>query len=216
MTDEEKKAERKRKKKEYYDKQKLDPDFKIKQAENQRAYQAKNRERIKARDAAKYKEADKEHIKQVTLDRFAKFDAERLEEEKQKASWRKAKYRAIPENREKEKADKIEYRKKNGEAMAAREKEYKTGKGRPYYWKRQGITLTVEEHDKMLAEQNGCCKICGEFRLPEQRVLVVDHNHETGKIRGLLCHPCNMGIGQLKDSVDVLRKAILYLEEGDG
>lgn len=184
--------------------------------QRQREYHRKNKERIKKRDAEKYKVADKEHIKQVRLARISSLTPEQLEEERKKRNARRAIRRADPVNKQKKKEAAAEYRKNNKDAVSAREKEYKTGRGRPSYWKKQGIILTVEGYDKMLSEQNGCCAICGEFRRPDQRVLVVDHNHDTGKIRGLLCHPCNMGIGQLKDSLDVLRKAVLYLEENDG
>lgn len=214
-TTEEYKARLSERKKEYYEKQKLDPDFKTRQIEYKKEYNTKNRERIKARDAEKFKKADKEYIKQRSLKHIAKLDEEQLTEMKQKISERKKKYRAIPENKKKIQESAVEYRKNNLDAVKAREKNYKTGHGRPAEWRRRGVILTVERYDEMLSEQNGCCKICGVLRLPEQRVLVVDHNHETGKIRGLLCHPCNMGIGQLKDSVDILRKAILYLEESD-
>ena len=69
----------------------------------------------------------------------------------------------------------------------------------------------------MLEEQGGTCMICnkaGDIRKKDSRpiALAVDHNHETGKIRGLLCLNCNSGIGKLGDSTDILRKAIEYLE----
>lgn len=184
--------------------------------QRQREYHKKNRERIKIRDAEKYKRADKEHIKQVRLARISRLTPEQLEEESKKRNAQRAVRRADPTNKKIKKESAAEYRKNNKEAVSAREKAYKKGKGRPAYWKKQGIILTIERYEEMISEQNGCCGICGEFRLPEQRVLVVDHNHNTGKIRGLLCHPCNMGIGQLKDSIDVLRRAVLYLEENDG
>ena len=57
-------------------------------------------------------------------------------------------------------------------------------------------------------EQNGCCAICGT-RLKDK--FYIDHNHKTGQIRGLLCSSCNVGIGLLKDSPDMLSKAIKYL-----
>jgi hypothetical protein len=193
-----------------------DEEKKEKQREYQREYHRKNKKRIKERDAEKYKAADKERIKEVRLARISKLTPEQLEEERKNRNARRSIRRADPVNKQKKKEEAAEYRKNNKEAVSAREKDYKKGRGRPTYWKRQGIILTVEGYDKMLSEQNGCCAICGELRLPDQRVLVVDHNHNTGKIRGLLCHPCNMGIGQLKDSLDVLRKAVLYLEKNDG
>lgn len=70
--------------------------------------------------------------------------------------------------------------------------------------------ITKEEYDRILAEQGGVCGICGKDD-PNQK-LSVDHNHETGKVRGLLCSTCNRGIGLLNDDVDVLKRAIYYLE----
>ena len=46
------------------------------------------------------------------------------------------------------------------------------------------------------------------------RRLAVDHDHKTGKIRGLLCISCNVGLGHFQDDVELLRSAILYLQEG--
>ncbi len=71
--------------------------------------------------------------------------------------------------------------------------------------------LTVEQYDEMLDQQKGVCKICGR-PCSSGRRLAVDHCHETGKIRGLLCGNCNKGIGNFQDSVPVLRSAIEYLE----
>ena len=83
-----------------------------------------------------------------------------------------------------------------------------------------------EDYDLMLLEQGGTCKICnkeGHVRKKGSRKgkagtpipLSVDHNHETGQIRGLLCLNCNTGIGHFKDSIVLIRKALEYLEETD-
>lgn len=61
----------------------------------------------------------------------------------------------------------------------------------------------------LLEEQQGVCAICKEA--PTSRPLYIDHNHTSGKIRGLLCNSCNLGIGLLKDRVEVLQNAISYL-----
>ncbi len=71
--------------------------------------------------------------------------------------------------------------------------------------------ITLKEYNKILANQNGVCAICGNP--PNDRKLAVDHNHVTGKIRGLLCKACNTTLGNVKDSVEILEKAIEYLKE---
>lgn len=78
---------------------------------------------------------------------------------------------------------------------------------------RHGITLN--DYNEILRDQNNCCLICGSENTRykgEMRVLVVDHCHDTGKIRGLLCNLCNLGLGYFKDRVDLLSRAITYLE----
>jgi len=74
--------------------------------------------------------------------------------------------------------------------------------------------LTLEQYDSMLENQDGLCAICGKKSShSHHKNLCIDHNHETGKIRGLLCDLCNKGIGCLRDDVDLLRSAVLYLEK---
>ena len=70
-------------------------------------------------------------------------------------------------------------------------------------------------------KQKPMCKICGKtvHKAPEnskdkQNQAVIDHDHKTGKLRGLLCHQCNVGIGNFKDDVNILMNAILYLSRG--
>lgn len=71
--------------------------------------------------------------------------------------------------------------------------------------------LTRQEFSEMQARQNGKCAIC-----KLKRKLVVDHNHQTGNVRALLCQNCNSAIGQMLENVDVLRAAIAYLELHNG
>ena len=67
--------------------------------------------------------------------------------------------------------------------------------------------LTEADYEDMVEEQDGVCLICS---CTEDR-LVVDHDHETGKVRGLLCRACNRGIGLLQDNPMILQKAADYL-----
>lgn len=73
--------------------------------------------------------------------------------------------------------------------------------------------ITTEQYDKMLHEQGGKCAICRTDQSGTERstYLCVDHDHETGKVRGLLCVTCNMGLGMFKDNVGLMAKAIDYL-----
>jgi hypothetical protein len=75
-------------------------------------------------------------------------------------------------------------------------------------------SITPEDYDLLLNQQNGVCAICGGV-CPTGRRLSVDHDHATNKIRGLLCSRCNFGIGQL-DTKEKLNNAIKYLEKRNG
>jgi hypothetical protein len=81
---------------------------------------------------------------------------------------------------------------------------------------RRAYGITADEYDALLQGQQGLCAICGR---PERRTykgtvmrLVVDHDHVTGSIRGLLCHACNASIGHFSDDPAILRAAASYLE----
>lgn len=77
--------------------------------------------------------------------------------------------------------------------------------------------LTPEDYESMYEKQKGKCLICGEQKVNRGKYhsLFVDHNHETGKVRGLLCQRCNFLIGQARDNVKILKSAIKYLEMTD-
>ena len=100
----------------------------------------------------------------------------------------------------------VAYREKNKEKSAINKKKYHL---------RVNFNLTYEEYNNMLKEQSNKCKICKTiFSKTEYKTLpCVDHCHTTDKVRGLLCVNCNSGIGMLKDSTNLLKKAINYLEE---
>ena|ERR1700677_313284 len=70
--------------------------------------------------------------------------------------------------------------------------------------------LTIEQFDIMRKQQNYCCAICNinEDKLPKK--LHVDHNHDTGKVRGLLCGNCNTALGLLKENLFIMHSMRKY------
>jgi len=93
----------------------------------------------------------------------------------------------------------------------AKKPEYYAQRHRKYQLNRM-YGITEEQYKQMLASQNGCCAICGTNKpTGKWKVFAVDHNHETGKVRELLCNECNRGIGLLKDDPERLLKAAKYL-----
>jgi hypothetical protein len=68
--------------------------------------------------------------------------------------------------------------------------------------------ITLEEYDEMAKDG---CDLCGKTSEENKGYLVVDHDHETGKVRGVLCTMCNTGLGKLGDSVEGLTRALEYL-----
>lgn len=77
---------------------------------------------------------------------------------------------------------------------------------------RRTFGITQADFDAMLAVQDGCCAICKRSAEDSYKGLHVDHDHESGRVRGLLCHKCNMALGLLGDSVSALADAIAYLD----
>ncbi len=81
---------------------------------------------------------------------------------------------------------------------------------------RSAFGITLKDYEDMHDQQRGCCDICGIHQSELKQRLSVDHNHVTGKVRGLLCHTCNVGIGCLKvdnQSDSLLLAAICYIKK---
>lgn len=72
--------------------------------------------------------------------------------------------------------------------------------------------LDIEDYFQMLEDQDHLCAICRQPD-PVKNKLSVDHDHDTGKVRGLLCFPCNTGIGKLGDSYERVQAAADYLKD---
>ncbi len=107
------------------------------------------------------------------------------------------------------------YRRKNREKIRTwlrvwRAKNIEKDRGyKRKYALRTKYGLTPGRYAAMAAAQDHCCAVCGR---KSPRGLHVDHNHATGKVRGLLCGNCNRALGLLGDSAVVIRKAAAYLE----
>lgn len=76
----------------------------------------------------------------------------------------------------------------------------------------QKYNMTIEEHDAMFAAQGFACGACGSPEPNSKKGWSTDHCHSTGKVRGIVYHHCDIGIGHAKDSVETLRRWIAYLE----
>lgn len=107
-------------------------------------------------------------------------------------------YAKLPKN----KAKQAEWRKKNSDYVRNYNRNYALQKK---------YGLTSLDYARMVAEQGGHCASCGGD--PTDRGLVVDHCHATGKVRALLCEPCNLGLGNFKDSPELLRLGAIYIEK---
>ena len=81
-----------------------------------------------------------------------------------------------------------------------------TAGSRHYHLKRR-YGIGADDFDELVAQQGGVCAICGRAD-PEH----VDHDHDTGAVRGILCFNCNGGLGQFRDSIDALLAAAAYLD----
>ena len=116
----------------------------------------------------------------------------------EKIKERKREYLSNPENLEKSRKYAREYHRNNPERQHER------------LCKKYGIT--AQQYDEMLENQNYGCAICGIKKNGRRINFVIDHDHATGKVRGLLCYQCNVGLGHFKDNPILLRKAADYLE----
>lgn len=107
------------------------------------------------------------------------------------------------------------YYENNKEVLKEKARAYyrKNRKKKISYSSRQHLlkryNLTLEDYEAMLAEQGGVCAICKQE--PRTAKLQVDHDHETGKVRGLLCVSCNSGLGHLGDDYNRVLLAAEYL-----
>ena len=118
-------------------------------------------------------------------------------------------------NKEKRIEYQLDYEEKNKEKIVEYKKQYHI-KNRSKHLRnyrnndlKRKYNITIDEYEIMLINQNMCCAICGDHF----ENLNVDHNHDTGEIRELLCGNCNKGLGNFQDNINTLVKAIEYLKK---
>ena len=103
------------------------------------------------------------------------------------------------------------YRAKNPEKVASWTKYRKTHEVARRHFLKHTYNLTPEDYEKILLSQDGVCKICGDR--PDKKRLHVDHDHITGKVRGLPCFRCNSALGNTKESPPIIKNLFLYVIE---
>jgi hypothetical protein len=97
--------------------------------------------------------------------------------------------------------------------LTEKKKQYMKEYSKKYSLKSK-YNLTEEDYKELLIKQNHKCAICGTDQEEVlNKKLYVDHDHETGKVRELLCHNCNVSLGLLKESIQTLTRAIAYLDK---
>ena len=110
-----------------------------------------------------------------------------------------------------------DWRKRNPVSFAKSQRKYNASKNgqlkkrERYLEKNFGIN--IKDYEQMLVSQEYRCAICGKHQSELEKAFDIDHNHNTGKVRGLLCNQCNQALGLLKDSSELFVKALKYLKE---
>ena len=112
-----------------------------------------------------------------------------------------------------------EYRMKNKDAINTKIREWKSKnkEGQRAAKLKERYNMSLSEYDEMLIRQGGACAICGstDVKRKNSKHFLVDHCHSTGRVRGLLCYKCNIGLGAFEDNKVFILSAVKYLEEKD-
>jgi len=141
--------------------------------------------------------------------------AKEADPEKIRKQGREASRRYIAKNRDAMREKAREYRLKHPEKVAASHEKYTSGnpekvKAASFKHLLCRYGLTPEQYHELLRIQDDQCPICSADL--NNKVSHVDHDHDTGLVRGIVCHHCNVGMGQFGDSADLLRKAADFLD----
>jgi hypothetical protein len=127
--------------------------------------------------------------------------------EKMRGYWKK--YYAA--NRAKRLENSKKWRKNNPDKLKAqRAKYHRDNPHKTYLWSlKTRYGLSQHQYREMLSKQQGLCAICGDL----MKKINVDHDHKTGKVRGLLCFTCNSMLGCSKDNQNLLSAGVAYLQK---
>lgn len=103
---------------------------------------------------------------------------------------------------------KREYNRKNRERVNAAERARRAANPELFMATklRYRYNIDYEQYKALMEKQSGLCAIC-----KERAAVDIDHDHKTDVVRGLLCRSCNVGLGQFKDDIEMLEKALAYL-----
>lgn len=190
-------------------------------AEARRLYRKTHPERVAAIDKkSKARPESKARAKKLQAARLEKIKLDPVALEKQREAHRRsyhahrakrlvANHKYCDSNREKIRAQGRKYGKANKKRYAENCKKWHKRHPGYYLKKAYGISVSLEEHDRILATQGSVCAICKGTSIGKK--LAVDHDHVTGKVRGLLCHRCNLTLGVFNDSTEIFQAMIEYI-----
>lgn len=146
--------------------------------------------------------------------RDSEIDKRYYQKNKEKINAKQKIFRQKPEYKEYKRKWEKEWRKKN--IVKSRERIRKWYKDNPEKARsaklKSGYGINLDDYNQIFDSQNGLCAICKEKEI-RGTYLCVDHNHITGKVRGLLCSKCNSAIGYLNEDIDIFLEAIKYLKK---
>jgi hypothetical protein len=168
--------------------------YRLKNKEKMKQYRIDNADKIR-QSRIEYDNNHKEIIKEQHKEYGKQYRIKNADKIKQYRIENKDKFKSSPDKR---KIVDTKYRNNNSDKI----KDYKLRK-------KYGITL--DDYNILFNQQEGKCKICGTHQDDLDKKLVVDHNHCTNQIRGLLCDKCNRGLGHFNDNINTLQNAIDYL-----
>lgn len=184
-------------------------------AANQLEWQRKNKEKVNKYNR-EWKKANSEKVKLASRvysennkEKIAVRNKTWSSNNKDKVNEKSRRW--VKNNPDKAKEKTLKWQKEHPEENAASKKNWadkNPDRIRTSHLKRN-FGITVVEYNALFEFQNGLCAICGSDN--EGKSFCVDHDHESGKIRGLLCKKCNSGIGFLKDDMNIIKKALFYL-----